>query len=198
MIAGLILAGGRSSRMGGGDKALLMLGDGTILSHVIGRFAPQVSALAINTGSEAAEFPANGLPLVRDAIAGFQGPLAGIQAGLSWAANLPGATHLATVSVDAPFLPRDLVARLAAGDTRLVHVARSTGRLHPTCALWPLNLLADLEAFLHERETRKVTTFVEEAGYRAVDFEAEPFDPFFNINTPEDLAAAIVMLDRAS
>jgi molybdopterin-guanine dinucleotide biosynthesis protein A len=197
MIAGLILAGGRSSRMGGGDKALLMLGDGTILSHVISRFAPQVSALAINTGSEAAEFPANGLPLVRDAIADFQGPLAGIQAGLSWATALPGVTHLATVSVDAPFLPLQLVEKLSARDPRLVAVARSAGRLHPTCALWPLNLLADLEAFLHERETRKVMTFVEEAGYRAVDFEAEPFDPFFNVNTPEDLAAAIVMLDRA-
>jgi molybdopterin-guanine dinucleotide biosynthesis protein A len=196
MIAGLILAGGRSSRMGGGDKALLPLGGGTILSSVIGRFVPQVATLALNTNSEAAEFRACGLPLLRDAIAGFQGPLAGIQAGLSWAATLPGVTHLATASVDAPFLPLDLVARLASGDRRLVAVAQSAGRLHPTCALWPLDLAASVDAFLRERETRKVMTLVEEAGYRPVDFDVAPFDPFFNVNTPDDLAIAASILER--
>jgi molybdopterin-guanine dinucleotide biosynthesis protein A len=197
MIAGMILAGGRSLRMGGSDKALLTLGDQTILSHVIARFAPQVSALAINTGSEAGEFHAHGLPMLRDAVDGFEGPLAGIQAGLSWAATLPGATHLATVSVDVPFLPRDLVQRLAGGDPRLVQVARSARRLHPTCALWPLDLLARIDAFLLERETRKLMTFAEEAGYRAIDFDVAPFDPFFNVNTRDDLAIAASMLERA-
>lgn len=196
MIAGLILAGGRSSRMGGGDKALLSLGGGTILSRVIGRFAPQVATLALNTNSGAAEFAACGLPLLRDAIGGFQGPLAGIHAGLAWASALPGVTHLATASVDAPFLPLDLVARLASGDRRLVAVARSAGRLHPTCALWPLDLAASVDAFLRERETRKVMTLVEEAGYRIVDFDVAPFDPFFNVNTPDDLAIAASILER--
>jgi molybdopterin-guanine dinucleotide biosynthesis protein A len=198
MIAGVILAGGRSSRMGGGDKALLRLGGGTILSHVIRRLAPQVGALALNANGEAARFAAYGLPVLPDAVAGFQGPLAGIHAGLAWATGLPGVTHLATVSADAPFLPPDLAERLAAEDPRLVAVSRSAGRLHPTCALWPVGTLGAIEAFLRKGETRRVMTFIEQAGYRAVDFDADPFDPFFNVNTPGDLATAVGILERGA
>jgi molybdopterin-guanine dinucleotide biosynthesis protein A len=196
MIAGLILAGGRSSRMGGGDKALLTLGDRPVLSHVIGRFASQVVALALNANGDPTRLSAYALPVLPDIMQGFQGPLAGIHAGLAWAAKRPGATHLATVSGDAPFLPLDLVERLGAENTSLVSIARSADRLHPTCALWSVALLAPLEAFLRDGETRRVMTFAEQAGYRVVDFNSEPVDPFFNINTPDDLATAAAIVER--
>jgi len=196
MIAGLILAGGRSSRMGGINKAFAELGGTTLIARSIDRLRPQVSQLAVNSNSGAGTFDASGLLLLPDVFPGYAGPLAGIHAGLAWAASLVGVTHLATVSVDAPFVPLDLVERLAAEDPRLVAVARSGGRLHPTCALWPVETVASIDAFLHKGETRRVMTFIEQTGYRAVDFDAEPFDPFFNVNTPDDLAVAAAILER--
>ncbi len=194
MIAGVILAGGRSSRMGGRDKALIELGGQSLLGRLSARFSPQVDALAINTNA-ALDEEARGHKLLPDRFAGFPGPLAGIHAGLCWAATLPAVTHLATASVDTPFLPADFVARLASAcaDGAPVALARSEGRLHPTCALWPVALRARLEAFLEEGTSRKVMTFAEIAGYVAVDFPAVPFDPFFNVNTPEDLAKAAAL-----
>ncbi len=194
MIAGVILAGGRSSRMGGRDKALLELGGQSLLDRLRARFSPQVGALAINTNAELGA-AAHGCEVLPDRFAGFPGPLAGIHAGLLWAETLPGVTHLATVSVDTPFLPVDFVARLAGAraDGGPVALARSDGRLHPTCALWPVALRARLEAFLGAGATGKVLAFAEDVGYLAVDFPAVPFDPFFNINTPEDLAKAAAL-----
>lgn len=196
MIAGVILAGGRSSRMGGRDKALVELGGQCLLDRLSARFSPQVSELAINTNAELGE-AARGHKLLPDRFAGFPGPLAGIHAGLCWAETMPGVTHLATASVDTPFLPADFVARLAGAcaDGASVALARSDGRLHPTCALWPVALRARLDAFLEAGTSRKVMSFAEAAGYVAVDFPAIPFDPFFNINTPEDLATAASFLE---
>ena len=196
MIVGVILAGGRSSRMGGRDKALVELGGRTLLDRLRARFSPQVGALAINTNS-ALGAAAHGFEVLPDRFAGFPGPLAGIHAGLFWAEQLSGATHLATVSIDTPFLPTDFVARLAGtcADGTSVALARSDGRLHPTCALWPVRLRRKLESFLEGGNSRKVMDFAEAAGYVAVDFPAIPFDPFFNINTPADLKMAETVLE---
>lgn len=196
MIAGVILAGGRSSRMGGRDKALVELGGQSLLDRLSARFSPQVFALAVNSNAELGD-KGGGLPVLPDRFAGFPGPLAGIHAGLCWAATLPAVTHLATASVDTPFLPADFVAKLASAfaDAAAVALARSAGRLHPTCALWPVALRASLDAFLEAGMSRKVMSFAEAAGYVAVDFPAIPFDPFFNINTPEDLATAAAFLE---
>lgn len=196
MIAGVILAGGRSSRMGGRDKALIELGGQSLLDRLRARLSSQVGALAINTNAELGA-AANGCAVLPDRFAGFPGPLAGMHAGLLWAETLPGVTRVATASVDTPFLPADFVARLASAraDGSTVAVARSEGRLHPTCALWPVALRVRLEAFLAEGATGKVLAFAEEVGYIAVDFPAVPFDPFLNINTPEDLAKATAFLE---
>lgn len=196
MIAGVILAGGRSSRMGGRDKALIELGGQSLLDRLRARLSSQVGALAINTNAELGA-AAHGHDVVPDRFAGLPGPLAGIHAGLAWAESIPGVTHVATASVDTPFLPADFVARLASAraDGSTVAVARSEGRLHPTCALWPVALRVRLEAFLAEGATGKVLAFAEEVGYIAVDFPAVPFDPFLNINTPEDLAKATAFLE---
>lgn len=194
MIAGVILAGGRSSRMGGRDKALVELAGQCLLDRLSARFSPQVFALAINTNAELGD-RAGGLPVLPDRFAGLPGPLAGIHAGLCWAETIPSVTHLATVSVDTPFLPADFVAKMASAGANGISVAlaRSAGRLHPTCALWPVARRAKLETFLEAGMSRKVMSFAEAAGYVAVDFPAVPFDPFFNVNTPEDLAKAAAL-----
>lgn len=193
MIAGVILAGGRSSRMGGRNKALVELGGQTLLARLTARLAPQVHALAINSNAELDEV-AGANPVLPDRFAGFPGPLAGLHAGLCWAEGIAGVTHVATVSVDTPFLPADFVNRLSKVGAG-VAVARSDGRPHPTCALWPVSLRNALEAFLQAGASRRVLDFAEAAGYVAVDFPAVRFDPFFNINTPEELARAESLLE---
>jgi len=185
---GVILAGGRSSRMGT-DKALVEIHGVSRLDRAIGRRSPQVDALAINSNVSIADRP---LPILPDATAAFDGPLAGVLASLKWATSL-GANHLATVAVDTPFFPLDLVRRLAEIETSGIALARSGGRSHPVFALWPVVVLDPLEAFLEKAETRRVMTFLKSYGYESVDFLEKPFDPFFNINTPQDLMAAVEM-----
>jgi molybdopterin-guanine dinucleotide biosynthesis protein A len=193
-VAGVILAGGRSSRMGGGDKSLLLLDDRTVLSHVVARLRPQVRVLALNANGDPGRFEACGLPIVADAAGGPQGPLAGILAGMRWAATLGGISHVATVPADTPFFPGDLVAvlwaRTAAAPDRIA-VAVSGGRTHPPVALWPIALAADLAEFLAEGSTRKVAAFVERHRPAVQTFAGDDgMDPFFNINTPADLVEA--------
>lgn len=185
---GVILAGGRSSRMGT-DKALVEIHGVSLLDRAIGRLSPQVDALAINSNFSIADRP---LPILPDATTAFDGPLAGVMAGLNWARSL-GAERLATVAVDTPFFPIHLVQRLAEIDTSNIALARSGGRNHPVFALWPVATLDPLRTFLDRGETRRVMTFLESYGYESVDFPNEPFDPFFNINTPQDMAAAVKM-----
>ena len=192
-IAGVLLAGGQSQRMGGGDKCLRLLAGKPILAHIIERAQPQVAALVLNANGDPARFAAFGLPIAADGVAGFAGPLAGVLAGLDWAAeNLPGATHVASFATDAPFLPRDLVAMLREGMRAGIFdlaCAGSGGRTHPVFGLWPLALREDLRAALASG-VRKVDQWT--AGYRLVEveFPAAPIDPFFNANRPEDLAEA--------
>jgi molybdopterin-guanine dinucleotide biosynthesis protein A len=200
-IAGIVLAGGLSRRMGGGDKGLTILGGRPILDHVIGRFAPQVDGLAINANGAAARFAAFGLDVVADGVAGFVGPLAGVLAGLDWAAQrMAGATHVVTVPGDGPFLPSSLVDRLvgaAAATGRPLASVAWRGQANPVIGLWPLQLRDDLRSALAVEGLRKVDVWTARHGVAIADFSADPLDPFFNVNSPEDLVLAQARLAEA-
>lgn len=193
-VLGVILAGGLARRMGGGDKPLRRLGGRTLLDRVLVRFAPQCAAgVILNANGDPGRFPDFPGAIVPDGVPDNPGPLAGILAGLDHAAvHHPDVRHVASVSGDAPFLPRDLVARLAeaAGRTSTIAMAASGGREHFTVALWPVALRADLREALVTRGERRVGAFLRHHGAVAVSWPAEPTDPFANINAPEDLAAA--------
>lgn len=200
----VILAGGRGSRMGGPvPKMLLDLGGRPLLAHAIERLRPQVQAIAIST-NEPKLYRDFRLPCLEDADAGFPGPLAGLDAaGRHFATAMGHRFDLVCVAGDTPFLPSDLVARLAGatGEGRIA-VASSGGRLHPTIALWPCESLADLplDPRLPNR-LRSLATVMEQEGRRVAEFtqptEGPPIDPFFNINTPEDLATARALVKSA-
>jgi len=183
--------------MGGGDKCLRDLGGRTILARVIERVAPQVTALALNANGNPARFAAYGLPVVADASEDHAGPLAGVLAGLDWAARaVPGASHVASFATDAPFLPADLVARLAAalaGGSYDLACADSGGRPHPVFGLWPLALRDDLRHAMAEG-MRKVDRWTARYRLAHVEFPRAAVDPFFNANAPEDLAEALRLL----
>jgi molybdopterin-guanine dinucleotide biosynthesis protein A len=200
-IAGVLLAGGQSRRMGGGDKCLLALGSRPILAHVIERARPQVAALVLNANGDATRFRAFGLPVVPDGVPGFAGPLAGVLAGLDWAAGaLPGAKYLASFATDAPFFPRDLVPRLMAalGDGRFqLATAASQGRAHPVFGLWPLSIREALRRALTQEGLRKVDVFTARYTLATVDFPVGDIDPFFNTNHPDDLEAARLLVASA-
>ena len=188
---GVILAGGQATRMGGGDKGLLPLGDSTILGHVIDRFAPQVAGLALNANGDPARFAELALPVLPDSVEGFAGPLAGVLAGLDWA-TAQGATHIVTAAADTPFFPADLVPRLLLAAEQKgapIALARTADGRHPTFGLWPVSLRDDLRASL-ESGVRKVVLWTDRHGTAMADFPVLGFDPFFNVNTPEDLAEA--------
>jgi molybdenum cofactor guanylyltransferase len=185
-IAGLILAGGAGRRMGGADKAMLMLAGHPLIELCRDRLAPQVSVLAVSANGDPDRFLSLGVPVLRDGTAD-QGPLAGIVAGLGWAENM-GATALATAAVDTPFFPLDLVQRLSDAGGTGVAMAESDGRLHPTFALWPRSAWPHVLA-AHAGGTRSLQQVAGMVGLRRVLFDAVP-DAFFNINSPADIAAA--------
>ena len=204
-ITGVLLAGGQSRRMfagqaGTGDKGLMPIAGKPMLTHVIERLRPQVGRMVINANGDPARFSAFGLPVTPDTITGHVGPLAGVLAGMRWAlAHAPASTHIATVSTDAPFVPADLIAKLAAGlATNPIALAASGGELQPVIGLWPVALADDLEAALHDG-VRKVLAWTNRHGTTAVEF---PFivagdrtiDPFFNANTPDELDEARALL----
>ena len=193
-IAGILLAGGLSRRMGGGDKCLRPLGGRAILAHVIERARPQVRSLALNANGDPARFRDFGLPVVADSVEGFAGPLAGVLAGLDWAAaEVPGVAWVASFATDAPFLPRDLVPRLVAGlaNGRFeLACAASGGQAHPVFGLWPLALRPALRRALVEEDVRKVDVFTARYKLAMVDFPIGEVDPFFNTNSPDDLESA--------
>jgi molybdopterin-guanine dinucleotide biosynthesis protein A len=197
-IVGLLLAGGQSRRMGGGDKTLRLLRGKTILERVIERLRPQVAALVINANGDPARLAEFGLPIVPDSVPGYAGPLAGVLAGLDWAAaNRAECEAVVSVATDAPFFPGDLARRLAAGareaDAPLA-CAASRGRAHPVFGLWPIRLRQDLRRALVEEGIRKVDLFTARYPLATVSFTAEPIDPFFNLNRPEDVDAAEALL----
>ncbi|MBS0564171.1 MAG: molybdenum cofactor guanylyltransferase [Proteobacteria bacterium] len=195
LIHGLILAGGEGRRMGGADKALLPLAGRTLLDQVLDRFAPQVAGLALSANGDPARLAGFCCAILADTTDERLGPMAGLAAGLNWLAR-QGGTHLATVPVDVPFIPCDLVARLAdavAGDPGAIAVAESGGRLHPTCGLWPVMLGPALSAALAAGE-RRIGHWALAMGARPVAFAATEPDQFLNVNTPADLAAAEAVL----
>ena len=187
-VVGCILAGGRSSRFGS-DKALVMWRGKTLLAHAIGRLRPQVDELIINTNSQAPEYLECGYPLVPDRTPSFEGPLAGVLAGLEWA-RTNGASHLVTVAVDTPLFPQDLAAVFLKQAGRKIIAAQSATGLHPTFALWPVSIEPALASWLSTGQSRKMTDFLKSQPFETAQFPAaDKLDPFFNINTPEDLAA---------
>lgn len=200
-VAGILLAGGRSSRMGGGDKCLRMLAGRPILARIVERLAPQVSGMVINANGDPSRFAPFALPVVADSIAGFAGPLAGVHAGLEWVrAYRPGIRYAVTVATDTPFFPADLVARFLAAipSAPALMVARSAEGVHPVIGLWPVALASELEAAL-EAGARKAGAFTEahgavEVAFPPVEIGGRKVDPFFNINRPGDLAEADSLL----
>ncbi|NNU79621.1 molybdenum cofactor guanylyltransferase MobA [Halovulum dunhuangense] len=203
LTVGVVLAGGLATRMGGGDKCLLNLAGRPMLSHVIDRLAPQVDAVVLNANGDATRFARFGLTVVADGVSGFPGPLAGVLAGMDAAAEL-GAEAIVTVAGDTPFFPQDLTARLrAAAAEAAVPIAlaatpdprRGVSR-HPTFGLWPVDLRHDLRRALGEG-VRKVVLWTDDHGCASAVFDTDAGDPFFNVNTPQDLEAARSWLDRA-
>ncbi|WP_105427635.1 molybdenum cofactor guanylyltransferase MobA [Neorhizobium tomejilense] len=200
---GLVLAGGKSSRMGT-DKALLTIGGDTILGHVVRRLLPQVSEITLNAPMG---FPNPlDLRLLPDLVPGQIGPLAGVLAGLR---DIQGrglqATHLLTVPSDSPFVPADLVRRLGAeaDDPKAIVIAASDGRDHPVFGLWPVSIADDLETWLSDPDNRRIKAFLDRHHTVTVEFpmvetQQGLLDPFFNINTPEDLQEALGFAEELS
>lgn len=190
--ASLVLAGGRATRLGGGDKTLRQIGGRPLLAHIIDRLAPQVGTIAISANGDPARFAEFGLEVLADDVS--CGPLSGLLAGLRWARRR-GFERLLSVAGDTPFLPLDLAARLAAAaqDGEAIAVASAGGRRHPVFGLWPVLLEGDLKSFLAETATFSVSAFLDRHATTTVDFPLpgdSGVDPFFNVNTPDDLAEA--------
>ncbi len=201
-VAGVLLAGGRATRMGGGDKSLQSLGGRPILAHVIERVRPQVSVLLLNANGDPARFQGFGLPVEGDVIEDFAGPLAGILTGIEWAgAHVPGCRWVASFPTDAPFLPRDLVRRLLAAvesEAADLACAASGGWVHPVFGLWPVRIKEALRRAMVDEEMRIIKRWTDRYKVARVEFECDPFDPFFNINRAENIAEAEALLARFS
>jgi molybdopterin-guanine dinucleotide biosynthesis protein A len=198
-VAAVLLAGGQGSRMAvdgqGPDKPLRLLGGRTLLDHAIGRVSPQVDAMVLNANGDGLRFASWGLEVVADAVPNHPGPLAGILAGMRWAAAR-GFADVLSVATDTPFLPRDLVARLVAARAEAgvpMACAASGGWTHPVIGLWPVSLADALEADLRAG-MRKIDVWTALHGVAHAEFATVPFDPFFNVNRPGDLAEAELLL----
>ena len=193
-IAGVLLAGGLSRRMGGGDKSLRTLGGRSILERIVATVRPQVGPLVLNANGDPARFAAFGLPVAADVVEGFAGPLAGVLTGMEWARNnAPDCRWVASFATDAPFIPADLVARLMTAVEREgadLACARSDGQDHPVFGLWRVDLAGDLRRAMVEEEMRKVDAWTGRYRLAVADFATDPVDPFFNTNRPDDLAEA--------
>jgi molybdenum cofactor guanylyltransferase len=193
-IPGVLLAGGLARRMGGGDKPMRTIGGRTILERVIARLAPQCDGLILNANGDPARFAAFGLPVIADGVADFPGPLAGILAGLDWAAaSRPEVKWMLSAAADCPFLPRDLVSRLHQSlveqDAQLA-VAASDGQSHPVIGLWSVSLREELRHALVVEDVRRIDRWTARYRLATVIWPVSPLDPFFNANTVEDVAEA--------
>lgn len=200
-IPAMILAGGRGMRLGGRDKTLCHLGDSTLLQHCLTRLKPHCTPVALNANGPSNRFAPFDVHVVPDSLEGQLGPLAGVLASMEWAAGL-GHTEVITIAVDTPFFPHDLVKRFMAdrvqGQVALAGTCDADGKLwrHPTFGVWPVVLRDQLRTDLLAG-TRKVTQWTEAQGATTILFETSNFDPFFNINTPEDLRQAQQLIARA-
>jgi molybdopterin-guanine dinucleotide biosynthesis protein A len=197
---GVVLAGGLARRIGGGDKPMRVVAGRTILERIVARLAPQCAGLILNAHGDPARFESFGLPIVADSAPGFVGPLAGILAALDWAAaERPDVAWVVSAAGDCPFLPRDLVARLQAArmsENAQLAVAASGGRAHPATGLWRVALREDLRRALLVEDCRKVSLWTARYRLAAASWPTAPIDPFFNVNTSEDLAEAERLAQR--
>ncbi len=202
---GVILAGGLARRMGGGDKSLLSLGASSrVLDQVIARLGAQVDQMVLNANGDPERFDEFGLPVVADSLDGFLGPLAGVLAGLDYAAE-HGFDHIVSVAADTPFFPTNLVSALETASKHMdVPIALAATKIeggkivrHPTFGLWPVALRDDLRSALQDG-LRKVVLWTDQHGAETHVFESGDIDPFFNINTPEDLELANKMMETLS
>jgi molybdopterin-guanine dinucleotide biosynthesis protein A len=198
---GLVLAGGQARRMGGGDKAMIRIGGQPILDRVLARLRPHCAKIILNANGDPARFASWGLPVVPDSVPGFAGPLAGILAGLDWAAlHAPDIEWMVSAPGDCPFLPEDLVARLH--DVRRIEntplaCAQSGDWRHPVVGLWPVNLRENLRRALIDEDLRKIEVWTARHGIALAKWPDQPVDPFFNVNTPEDAAQANAVAAQA-
>ena len=194
MIPCVILAGGKATRMGGGDKCRLEVAGRPILSHILERLEGQAAPIALNANGDPARFADTGLPVLADGVPDHPGPLAGVLAGMEWGASL-GASHILSVAGDTPFFPRDLLPRLHAAQQDEGIVLAASGLpgekmwRHPVFGLWPVALRDDLRSAL-ENGLRKIVIWTNQHNATTAEFSAHPFDPFHNINAPEDITAA--------
>jgi molybdopterin-guanine dinucleotide biosynthesis protein A len=193
-LVGVLLAGGLARRMGGGDKPMRRIGGRTILERVISRLKPQCDELILNANGDPARFAAFGLPVIADNVENFPGPLAGILAALDWtAAHRPDVSCVFSAAADCPFLPRDLVARLAealVNENAELAVAASDGQSHPVIGLWSVALRDQLRHALVQEDVRKIDRWTARYTLATVTWPTEPLDPFFNANTMDDIAEA--------
>jgi molybdopterin-guanine dinucleotide biosynthesis protein A len=193
-VPGVVLTGGLARRMGGGDKPLRELGGHTILARVIARLAPQCEGLLLSANGDPLRFASFGLPVLADGVKQYPGPLAGILAGLDWAAAYrPNAPWILSAPGDCPFLPRDLAARLrqaVSAQGAELAVAASQGRSHPVIGLWKVTSRDALREALVVEGIRRVQDWTGRHRVATVAWPAKPLDPFFNVNTVEDLAEA--------
>jgi molybdopterin-guanine dinucleotide biosynthesis protein A len=199
---GVVLAGGLARRMGGGDKAMRTLGGETLLDHVLARMAPQCDALVLSANGDPARFAAFGHPVIADGVGDFPGPLAGILSALDWAAaHRPDIQWLVSVAADCPFLPRDLVTRLhqaRSAENAMIAAAASGGQVHHVIALWSITLRDAMRHALVAENMRSVHRWTARYKVATADWPASPRDPFFNVNTAEDLdmAEQLIAHDR--
>jgi len=191
--AAVVLAGGQSRRMGGGEKFLLDLAGQSLIQHVLSRLRPQVGPVVIAANCNPTLLADCAVPVVADAPPS-RGPLSGLLAGLRWATkHAPNCTHVLSVAADTPFIPRDLLARLRAGmkGSGSVAIATSAGRRHPVIGLWPASIREPLVDFLDRSASPSMMEFLGGLDWATVDFPLENgHDPFFNVNTPADLNEA--------
>jgi molybdenum cofactor guanylyltransferase len=196
---GILLAGGQARRMGGGDKGFKPLAGVPLLARAIAILQTQCDSLLVSANGDPERFASSAWPVIADDVVGFAGPLAGILAGLDFIAiQQPQAAFAVSVATDTPFLPNDLVARLGSARSAAgadMACARSGGVMHPVISLWPIGIRAALRQALVSENLHKVDRFMSRYRVAYADWPAEPFDPFFNINEPDDLTTAERILE---
>lgn len=199
-VLGVLLAGGRSRRMGGINKALIPVGGTTLAGRAISRLKPQTGALIISANRDPDRFAEHGLPVTADTMVEYGGPLAGILTAMDWAIHERPATQwILSAPVDAPFLPDDLGARLwtvVCETGKPLALASSNEQTHFVCGLWNTNLRNRIYHLLVERVISRAEAIADSCGYATAHWSHKPVDPFFNVNTPEDLAAAEELVSR--
>lgn len=199
---GVILAGGQSRRMGGRDKAVMEIFGEPMIAHVARRLAGQCKTVVISANGDASRFDFLNMPVVSDGFSGHRGPLAGILAALDWMTEAcPAAQWLASIAVDTPFFPGDFVAKLheeRRKKSSLLAMASSGGRKHPVDALWIATLRSDLRNTLSSGDIGKVGSWMAHHDAAVASWSTDPFDPFMNINTPDELEAARALQERTT